>query len=79
MKYQILIIVLISLITGSFQLLKRTEKSESKTEVKNDKEFLEVKETITNLNANNIDNKEVKLNKTQKEKVKIFILIERKV
>lgn len=69
MKYHILIFLLITLFSVSFQLLKRTEKTESRTEFKNNKENLDLKTSITNLNANDINRNEAKSVNPPKEKV----------
>ena len=71
MKCLLIIILLITLITHSFQLLKRSVKAETKTETQIIKENTEVKTSLTNLNSNNINVNDVKITNPLKEKVYI--------
>jgi hypothetical protein len=61
--------VLITLISNSFQLLKRSLKAETKTENKVTKDNSEIKESVRDLNNNKINLKEGKSTNTLKEKV----------
>jgi len=69
MKCQLLIILIITLITHSLQLLKRTAKVETKINSENDKESLEVKVSLTNLKNNNINSNDGRSTNPPKEKV----------
>jgi len=61
--------VLITLISNSFQLLKRSLKAETKTENNVTKNNTEIKESVMDLNNNKIILKEGKSTNTLKEKV----------
>lgn len=69
MKCHLVIILIITLITHSYQLLKRSVKAETKTDTQNTKEITEVKTSITNLNSNNVNVNDGKITILPKEKV----------
>ncbi len=69
MKFQLLIILMITLISQSFQLLKRTAKVETKSSTQTTKETNEVKASLADLNNNKINLNEGKSNDFTKEKV----------
>jgi len=77
MKYHLFIFLSIALFSRSFQLLKRTEKAESKTEFRNNKENLDLKTSMTNLNANEINKNEEKSVIPPKGKVSIISVLKK--
>lgn len=72
MKCQLLIILLIILTNHSFQLLKRSNKAETKTDTQNMKEITEIKTSVTSLNTNSINVNDGKTTNPSKEKVLII-------